>query len=148
MRGTRAGFTLLEMLVVLVILGLALGIVVSRGPMRSQRLDMDAAARSIAGTLRLARSRAIVRDQTVRVAVDVAAHRYAMDGEAPHALPADVELRVVTVAGLSDRARVAAIAFAPDGSSSGGRIELVGRGRTVQVGVDWLTGRVSLADAR
>ena len=37
--------------------------------------------------------------------------------------------------------------FAPDGSSTGGRIELAAGARRMQVGVDWLTGRVSVADA-
>jgi general secretion pathway protein H len=35
------------------------------------------------------------------------------------------------------------IRFAPDGSASGGRIELSGGGRTIWVGIDWLSGRVS-----
>jgi len=40
------------------------------------------------------------------------------------------------------------ISFAPDGSSSGGRIELAENGVRLLVGVDWLTGLVSVADAR
>ena len=38
------------------------------------------------------------------------------------------------------------IRFNPDGSSSGGRITLADGSRRVAVGVDWLTGRVTVAD--
>ncbi len=40
----------------------------------------------------------------------------------------------------------AGIAFLPDGSSSGGRVELADGSRHMQIGVEWLTGRVSVAD--
>jgi general secretion pathway protein H len=65
---------------------------------------------------------------------------------APQALAGDVTLRVSTVAGDVAGQR-AAITFTPDGSSSGGRIDLATGQRTVGVAVDWLTGRVSVADA-
>ena len=56
-------------------------------------------------------------------------------------------------AGLEMRAAAGAVAqalqpgirFMPDGSSSGGRIELAHGGRRMLVGVDWISGRVSLA---
>ena len=57
------------------------------------------------------------------------------------ALPAGVSLAVVAAGGEG-----AAITFLPDGSSTGGRVELAGAARRVQVGVDWLTGRVVVAD--
>lgn len=140
------GFTLIEMLVVLAVLGLMAGLIVARGPMRSQRLEMDAAARDIAGALRLARSRAIARDQPVTLAIDVAGHRYAMDGAQPHPLPPGLAITVTAVTSDIASSTVAGITFAPDGSSTGGRIELAGNGRRVQVGVDWLTGRVRIAE--
>ena len=56
-------------------------------------------------------------------------------------MPPGVSLAVVAVDG-----QTAAITFLPDGSSTGGRVELAGAARRVQVGVDWLTGRVTVAD--
>jgi general secretion pathway protein H len=126
-----AGFTLMEMLVVLVILGLMLGLVLTRGPMRSRRLDLDAAARTLADSLRLARAQAIARNQVVSVPVGPGAVWPA--GIAAPRLPADI-----AVAGSG------AIVFAPDGSSSGGTVTLATEGRRVQVEVNWLTGRVAV----
>jgi prepilin-type N-terminal cleavage/methylation domain-containing protein len=70
-RGT-AGFTLIEMIVVLVVLGLALGLVMTRGPVHSRRLELDATARQVAGALRLARSRAIAEERGVAVVLELA----------------------------------------------------------------------------
>lgn len=141
------GFTLIEMIVVLVILGLALGLIVARGPMRSERLDIDAAAREMAGALRLARGEAIARNAPVAVVIDPLAHVYHVGDSPVRRLPAGFALSVlspVTPAG----AAAGAIVFAGDGSSSGGRIELVGRTHRVSIVANWLTGRVSVAEAR
>jgi general secretion pathway protein H len=54
---------------------------------------------------------------------------------------------MTTVAGKTIGNRVGAIGFEPDGSSTGGRVQLMGGGRKLQIGVDWLTGRVSTTAA-
>lgn len=133
-RHRESGFTLLEMIIVLAILGLMLGVVVARGPMHSTRLDTEAATRELAAALRMARGRAIAHDQAVSVLV--AADRYQVDGMAAHALPADVSLSGNRV-----------ISFAPDGSSSGGTIVVQASNIRMVVAVNWLTGHVDTAVA-
>lgn len=131
-RPRQNGFTLLEMIVVLVILGLALGLVISRGPMHSARLDAEATARDLTSALRLARGRAIAENRPVAVAL--AANFYRIEGSAAHRVPTDI-----TLAGN------ATIGFAPDGSSSGGTIAVQGPTSRLTIAVDWLTGRVRAA---
>jgi general secretion pathway protein H len=127
-RGAR-GFTLIEMIVVLAVLGLALVLVVTHGPMRSPRLELDGEARQVAGVLRLARSRAIAEERAVTVAFDTGGYR--LDRGAP----------VGWTNGVSPAGN-GVISFTPDGGSSGGVIVLRGGERQVAIGVDWLTGRV------
>jgi prepilin-type N-terminal cleavage/methylation domain-containing protein len=67
-----AGFTLIEVTVVLVILGLALAQLAQRGPLRSAALDLRAATVTVVQGLRLARARAILADRAVVLAVDAA----------------------------------------------------------------------------
>ena len=145
-RNRDAGFTLVEVLVVLAVVGLALGVVALRGPQRSPALDLRAAAGTVAETLRLARSRAVAGNRTVGVAFDVAGPSLRLDGATPRGLPPGIAMAVTATLGNTAGGRLGAIQFAPDGSSSGGRVVLQGGGRRTQVGVEWLTGRVSVAD--
>ena len=142
------GFTLIEMIVVLVVLGLMLALVVGRGPMRSPTLEARGAAREIAQEMRRARAMAIAANRPVDFLFDIEGHRFNVDKGPIKAIPAWLAVSAMTASGGRFDRRVAAIRFAPDGSSSGGRIEL-GRGEMrFRIGVDWLTGRVSLGDAR
>jgi general secretion pathway protein H len=57
-------------------------------------------------------------------------------------------LALLTVSGERRNAETGGIRFNPDGSSTGGRVSIGDGRRSIAVGVDWLTGRVSVADAR
>jgi general secretion pathway protein H len=138
-----AGFTLIEMIVVLVVLGLTLGLVMARGPLHSSALDARTASRQVAQMLRLARSRAIALDHPVTVSLDVAAHAVRIDGAHFQILPRGVGVSLASFTGQA----IIGVRFAPDGSSSGARITLGEGGSVRLVVVDWLTGRVSLDDA-
>lgn len=142
------GFTLVEVIVVIAILGLALALVVGYKPPWSSALGARAAAGRLASTLRLARSEAVLRNAPVSVTIDVAAHRYRVGQEAGGQLPSALTVELLTVAGERRTAAASAIRFNPDGSSTGGRITLGNGVRKVAVGVDWLTGRVSVGDER
>lgn len=141
-----AGFTLLEVLVVVLLLGLVAGIVLQRGPVRSATLDLRAAGGEISRTLRLARSRAIATNQATMFRMDVPGHAFAVDGGAVRRLPDSFAISLVSVAPGGGGS--SGISFAPDGSSSGGRIGLAQGGRSIEVDVAWLTGRVSLSPLR
>jgi general secretion pathway protein H len=134
---TMAGFTLIETLVVLVILGLALSIVAGFLPRRNSTLELAAASQRVVSTLRLARGRAIAESRPVTVTATRDGHGVAVDGVA-QAVAAVV---VISMTGP------AVIRFAPDGSASGGGIRVQGAKRAELVGVNWLTGRISVTDA-
>ena len=148
LRGSRTGFTLIEVIIVLVILGLAAGLVMNRGPSRSRGLEATSAAADVARMLRAARGQAIASDHSVLVLVDLARHAIAVDGGPVRVVPANLGLSVVAVADETLGARLAGIRFQPDGSASGGRITLADGKRRIEVGVDWLTGRVTIGDVR
>lgn len=138
-----AGFTLIEMLVVLVILGVAGALLLARGPARSAGLEARAAASEIVQTLRLGRSRAIATNRPVLVRLGLRTHRLSLDGVARPVLPNSITLAAVMADGTVP-AGVAVFVFAPDGSASGGRVALESGGRRIAMTVDWLTGRIGL----
>jgi general secretion pathway protein H len=140
----QSGFTLIEMMVVLVVLGLVLGLLLGRGPMRSPVLETRVAAQQVAQMLRLARSRAIALDRPISVTLERNAHAAMVDGMQAQALPPRVEIAAVGVATEPNPAPVIRIGFSPSGGSSGARIRLSELGFAIFVSVDWLSGRVRL----
>ena len=142
----EAGFTLIELLVVIVIMGLTAALLLARGPVRSTGLETRAAAAEVAQTFRLGRSRAIANDRAVLVVLDLPSHRLVMDGIARPPLPVWLPLTARMADGAAPRRAI--FSFAPDGSATGGTIALGAPGRRILVGVDWLTGRIDVANAR
>jgi general secretion pathway protein H len=132
----EGGFTLIETIVVLVILGLALGVVAGFLPRRNTTLELTAATSRVSGALRLARSRAIAEGHPVPFAMVPGGHGFRVDNAQVNFGPS------VTVVMAEPR-----ILFAPDGSTSGGSLRIVVDGKQRMISVDWLTGRVVVAAA-
>ena len=109
-RSRSAGFTLLEILVVVAILAIAAGVVVASID-RDERGTLDREARRLAGALEYAARRAQLRHETLGVSVDDHAWRFwsRSDGRwralsddeplTPRALPADYSAQALTFAG-------------------------------------------------
>lgn len=145
-RRRAAGFTLIEVLAVLAILGLALGLAIGRGPMRSARLEARAGAGQFADALRRAGDRAIASGIPVLVVIDPQARLYATDGEKPRIFARD--LSIALLPGTANVAPgKAGIMFSPDGSASGGGMRFETGHHALRVEVEWLTGRVFVRDA-
>jgi general secretion pathway protein H len=143
----QSGFTLIEMIVVLVVLSLVTGIVMTRGPSHSTTLDVKQAVNMVAQTMRGARSRAIAAEHSENVEIDTI-ERTMRTGSAPAVqLPGAVTIAAAAPSGTTVRQRYVAIRFAPDGSSSGGGVVLTEGASRMLVLVDWLTGRVRFTDA-
>jgi len=140
-----AGFTLMEMIIVMAIMGLMLGLLVHRIGLTNTGLSLRGATNELAAGLREARSAAIATNRPVSIAIDPAQGAWLTPGGERKTLPQTASLKLVTVSSQARKADKGDIRFDPDGSSSGGRIELTEGKRRMQIGIDWLTGRVSVA---
>ena len=154
-----AGFTLVEMLVVLAILGMATAaMAVGLRPPSDERLVRELAA-EVRRELSLARMDALRIGAEVAVRVDVRDRTIRRDGGGVIDVPERITLDATvgrertgvpsasrpivptgsTLASL-DGEGVGAIVFLPGGGSSGGRITLTAGDAQRQVGIHWLTG--------
>ena len=142
------GFTLIEMIVVVAILGLALSLIAGYRPPWSRGLGLRGTANDLAQSLRVARAEAVSSNRPVVLDLDLARHQYRIGEGTARALPARVNVRLLTLA--SERVAITngGIRFNPDGSATGGRITLSEGSNALAIGVDWLSGRVSIADER
>src|SRR6202011_6385914 len=94
-----SGFTLIEVIVTLAILGFALVLVAGYKPPWSSGLGLRGTAAELASGLRLARSEAILRNQSTAFEIDLAGHRYRVGNGAVRQLPAQLKLALLTVTG-------------------------------------------------
>ena len=142
---SQSGFTILEVIVVLV-LGAILYSIVLAVPMRgASSSDLKAAARALASGLRQAQSTAMATRRDAVLSLDLEAREYAMPGEAAaRRLPEGIDLKLYTAQSEVASAQKGGIRFYPDGSSTGGRITVSSGERSFRVDVDWLTGRVTI----
>ena len=139
-----AGFTLIEMIVVLTILGLMTALIVTNGTRVSPAVHARAAAEAISGALRSARSEALMSNRSVAFTLDLAGRTYQWGQTPRQALSDDLRLSLLTSRELlAVSGNTGLIRFDPDGGSSGGRVTIEGGGVVWWVGVDWLSGRVS-----
>ncbi len=142
---SQSGFTLIEIIVVLVILSLMTALIVSNGARVSPAVHARAAAEEISGALRSARSEALMSNKSVAFTLDLANRAYHWGPAPRQALSGDLSLSLLTSRDLlAPSGSEGLVRFDPDGSSSGGRITVAGGGVAWWVGIDWLSGRVSI----
>jgi general secretion pathway protein H len=136
-----AGFTLVELVVVLAIMGLVLTAVVGTRP-KTSPIRIAVTARAIASSLQLARAQAMASNIETVFRVDTRRLEFGMDGKAQ---PLPKELAVVMTIAEAERTHDSGgIRFYPDGQSSGGDIALSLDGYSMHVAINWLTGEARL----
>ena len=146
MYATR-GFTLIELLAVLFIGALVYALLLGVPLRGTSTADLKSSARTLASGLRQAQSTAMATRRDATLTLDLEAREFAVTGaEGTRTLPKDLELKLYTAQTEAVSERKGAIRFYPDGSSTGGRITVAAGERKYEVDVDWLTGRVSIAD--
>jgi general secretion pathway protein H len=142
--GSQAGFTLLELLVVLAVAALVAALIVPKLASRPGRLELASGARDVAVALRVARSRAVAQNQEASFVADTDERSFGSSGtESLRQLPRGVRLKLLTTSDQTAGAR-GSIRFYPDGSSSGGGVVVTDGALRYEVLVNWLDGGVSI----
>jgi len=144
--GAVRGFTLFEMLAVILLIGIAAAAVAVSVTQGLTSARISAASSELAASLRATRTQAIVRGQQQTFEVDVSTDTYRGANGREVRLPKGMQMGVTSAAADHTSSGAARIRFYPDGSSTGGRITLRSGQREWHVNVSWLTGAVSVFD--
>ncbi|UEM23711.1 GspH/FimT family pseudopilin [Skermanella mucosa] len=145
-----AGFTLLELLVVMTIAGLAMLAAPRLGGSWAEGAKERAAVRELGAAMSRARYMATATRSPVEVQFDLTAREWRIQpGGKGGRLPGS-DVRVLGIdGGAPGDAATPAIRFYPDGGSSGGTVLLdlpaASRGQA-RIAADWLSGRIQVDD--
>jgi general secretion pathway protein H len=140
----QRGFTLVELLVVLVIAALALSLVGTSISRNISGAEMRNAARKVAASLRYTRTQAILTKSEQVFLVDTDKRTFKAAGRPTEELPEGMNVELNTARSELTSETAGGIRFYPDGGSTGGNVRLEANGRVYRVNVTWLTGEASL----
>ena len=146
-RGQVRGFTLVELMVVMVIIALIMGLVGTSMSRSISSAEARAASRKLVASLRYTRARAIIDKKEQVFQVDTDNRSYQAPGRKQINLPEGVDLTITTARTEVTSEAISGIRFFPDGGSTGGHIELTVNKREYRVNVAWLTGETKLERA-
>lgn len=144
---SNAGYTLLELLLVVAILAGMLALVPPLFDRAIAGSEPRTAARQLVAALRQARSEAVASRRPVAFTLDLEQRRYQVGAAPAVTLPRALELTLVTADREVHSAGRGAIRFFADGSATGGRITLDKGAAHWAVDVAWLSGQVSLSES-
>ena len=145
-----AGFTLIEMLVVITIIGLAMLAAPRLGGVWVESHSERAAVRELGEALARARYWAVAAQTPVRIVFDIRNRVWSTQPSGSQGQLPNADIHVLGIENAAPGQRTTtAIEFYPDGGSSGGTI-IIDVPSTQQsetrIAADWLSGRIEVSD--
>ena len=140
------GFSLLEMVLVLVVMGISMAIVVPNIGRRLQEREVRSSALSLAALARELRSRALLDGIAQQLVVSMPTNTYLVPKQREIHLPQDI--RIASIEGGEAVERdTKRFYFFPNGSSLGGQIVIADSANAISYSIrmEPLTGRIEVA---
>lgn len=142
-RQPELGFSLLEMVVVMAIVAMATAVAI---PLIQRPDPLRSEVTTLIARLRALRSSALLLNRSTAMVIDPKGCCYATEPQnARIELARDVRLRGSRSSSVPNYGNGLKIVFYPDGSATGGRLELMFDGRVCRIDVISLTGSVQPA---
>ena len=138
-----SGFTIIELIVVLIIVLLGMTVVGANFSKVSPALQLKTVGGEVISALRLARTQAVSTQQAVSVRFNLYENTYQVQGQQTLKLPEDLTLSLVILRKNYAGNEIASIIFYQDGSSSGAQVLLELANHKKQIEVNWLTGKIT-----
>ena len=143
MKKSQAGFTLLEIIVVMVMIVVIMGFF-SSGMMKSlDKAKIRAVSKDLVSAIRYTRGQAVVKHEQKTITFNVKEKTYKAPRKKLVHIPEEMELYVYTAESEIPDEDSGSIRFFSDGSSTGGWVKLIYGNKIWKINVNWLTGEIS-----
>ncbi len=141
----QKGFTLLELILVMFIVVLAVGAISVNIGKGNPATTLKVVARDLASALRYARGQALITGQRGWLEINLAENYYQISGrDKRYAFSDQIDVTLTIAEQNYNNEDSGRIEFYPDGSSSGGRIDLELAGFSRRIDINWLNGKVTI----
>lgn len=148
MRTASRGYSLLELLVVVLLISLMATLVMTNAIGTLDKARVRAASRDLVAGLRHTRGLAVVKGEARVFELDLRQRAWRAAERDWVELPEGLDLKLLTAAQEVTGDGRGQIRFYPDGASTGGTVTVIGDGRQWQIKVAWLTGEIKLEESR
>jgi general secretion pathway protein H len=143
------GFTLIEIIIVLVISILGFSVISSNINSGNYGTKLQLVARDIASALRYAQSQALLTQNSIAVDINLKDNSYSVSNQQKqYSFNKAISVSLVIAEEEYSLEQIGSIRFFPDGSSTGGRITLEWGNQFRQIDVNWITGQVTINEKK
>ncbi len=140
------GFTLIEVIVVMVMIAVLAGMVASGMTDSLRKSKIRAVSKNLVSAMRYTRGQAVVKHEQKTISFNVEDKTYQAPRKKVVHIPDEIDINVYTAdSEVADETR-GSIRFFSDGSSTGGWVKLTHKNKIWKINVNWLTGEISMIE--
>jgi general secretion pathway protein H len=143
---SQSGFTLLEIIVVMVMIAVILGFFSSSMMASLKKAELRAVSKNLVSAIRYTRGQAVVKHTQKTITFNVEKKTYKAPRKKLVTIPEEIEIYIYTAESEIPDESTGSIRFFSDGSSTGGWIKLVQGEKIWKINVNWLTGEIAMVE--
>lgn len=136
------GFTLIEIMIVLVLIAVILGLSVFYFAGSIQSYKFYAAVRELSATMRYAHRLAMINGSDQTMTIDLDGKKFGLEGRGYKSIDPRISISVLDPSGGDERRGRYTFIFRPEGGAQGGTVVLGSGKKTVRIDIDPVMGSV------
>ncbi len=140
------GFTLIEVLVVMVMIAVLAGLVATGMSDSLRKAKIRAVSKNLVSAMRYTRGQAVVKHEQKTITFNVEEKTYQAPRKKVVHIPDEIDINVYTADSEVADETTGSIRFFSDGSSTGGWVKLTHKNKIWKINVNWLTGEIAMIE--
>ena len=142
----QTGFTLIEVIVVMVMIAVLGGMVASSMTDGLRKAKIRAVSKNLVSAMRYTRGQAVVKHEQKTITFNVEDKTYQAPRKKVVHIPDEIDINVYTADSEVADETIGSIRFFSDGSSTGGWVKLTHKNKIWKINVNWLTGEIAMIE--